>query len=101
MILLNQSAFKKSTVCFFVNFSQRIYYFYTHIQESKFHGDGKYGRNLVKVDKCHESKNPFSIVEAINVKELICSKGWQNRWFVLESDNSLLSYYTVSNHDYN
>jgi hypothetical protein len=23
-------------------------------------------------------------------------KGWQNRWFVLEIDNSLLSYYTVS-----
>lgn len=23
-------------------------------------------------------------------------KGWQNRWFVLESETSLLSYYTVS-----
>lgn len=23
-------------------------------------------------------------------------KGWQNRWFVLEIDTSLLSYYTVS-----
>lgn len=23
-------------------------------------------------------------------------KGWQNRWFVLEAETSLLSYYTVS-----
>lgn len=23
-------------------------------------------------------------------------KGWQNRWFVLENETSLLSYYTVS-----
>lgn len=23
-------------------------------------------------------------------------KGWQNRWFVLEIETSLLSYYTVS-----